>query len=197
MFTGIIEERGKVVRAEPRGSMLEVEVVAPAIAAELERGDSIAVDGVCLSATRVRRKRFAVQVVAETLARTTFDDLEAGAHVNLELAIRLIDRLGGHLVQGHVDGVAAVVKVETDGAMRRVSFAADKELVRYLAPKGSVALDGVSLTVAGVDGDVFEVALIPHTLQATTLAAKLRNGSRVNMEVDVLVKYIERLMERN
>lgn len=197
MFTGIIEERGRVVRAEPRGSILEVEVVAPAIAAELERGDSIAVDGVCLSATRVRRKRFAVQVVAETLARSTLGDLEQGAHVNLELPIRLIDRLGGHLVQGHVDGVAEVVNVATDGAMRRVSFAADKELVRYLVPKGSVALDGVSLTVVGVDGDVFEVALIPQTLQATTLAAKLRNGSRVNMEVDVLVKYIERLMERN
>lgn len=191
MFTGIVVERGKVKRTREEGH-LRLEIEAPSVAKELRVGDSVSVNGVCLTATQVSRKRFAVEVIGETLARSTLGAIDKGTVVNLEPAARFGDRIGGHIVQGHVDGVAVVTRVEEDGTARRVWFKAAEDLLRYMVPKGSVTLDGVSLTVVEVGRKTFQVALIPHTLEATTLGA-VRDGTKVNVEVDVLAKYVERL----
>jgi riboflavin synthase len=195
MFTGIVIERGTVRRARHRNGVLEFEIDAPGLARELHRGDSVAVNGVCLTATSTGRRRFVTQAMPETLARSTLSAVQRGRRVNLELPARPTDRLGGHFVQGHVDGVARVVRVEEDHGARRVWLAADDEILRYLAAKGSVALDGVSLTVVEVGRTTFQVAIIPHTLEVTTLG-NIEEGADVNVEVDVIAKYVERLMER-
>ena len=192
MFTGIVVELGTVRRADGKRGRLDLEIDAARIAHELEVGDSVAVNGVCLTATGVRRKRFSATAMAETEARSTVGSLKKGSRVNLELPARLSDRLGGHLVQGHVDGVATVIRMEEDGSARRLWFTAGSDLLRYMVPKGSVTLDGVSLTIVDVGETSFEVALIPHTLGATTLGA-LKVGSAVNVEADVIAKYVERL----
>ncbi|HYZ46450.1 MAG TPA: riboflavin synthase [Actinomycetota bacterium] len=193
MFTGIVLHTG-TVRNSRRGEdgVLELEIEAPGLVRDLDRGDSVAVNGVCLTAVEVRRRRFRVQVIEETLARTTLSQLARGARVNLELAARLSDRLGGHLVQGHVDGVAEAVRVERSNDAIRVWWAAGDDLLRYVVPKGSVALDGVSLTVVDVGRTTFEVALIPHTVRATTFDG-IQPGRRANLEPDVIAKYVERL----
>jgi riboflavin synthase len=146
-----------------------------------------------LTATEVSRRRFAVHVMGETLARSTFDAVERGMDVNLELPARVSDRLGGHIVQGHVDGVATVIRMESDDGALRVWLEAGGELLRYMVHKGSITLDGVSLTLVEVGSRTFQVALIPHTLAATTLG-RLKVGSQVNVEVDVIAKYVERLV---
>jgi riboflavin synthase len=192
MFTGIVVDTGKVARAKRSRGLLELEIEAPGIARALDKGDSVAVNGVCLTATATGRRRFRIQAMRETLDRSTLDALGKGSLVNLELAARLHDRIGGHLVQGHVDGVATVARLEDDGDARRIWLVPEEILLRYLVPKGSVTLDGVSLTVVEVGRTAFEVALIPHTLGATTLS-ELRAGSQVNLEVDVIAKYVERL----
>ena len=192
MVTGIVAEVGRVRKARERRDLLELEIEAPATARELKVGDSVAVNGVCLTAVSTNRKRFVVQAMEETLARSTLGDLSKGAAVNLELAARLMDRMGGHLVQGHVDGLAEVARIEEDEASRRVWFTAPTEVLRYLVPKGSVTLQGVSLTVVDVGAATFQVALIPHTLDVTTLGG-LKVGARVNVEVDIVAKYVERL----
>lgn len=191
MFTGIITQRGKMRHVRKKRGVLDIEVSAP-VARELNVGDSVAINGVCLTATRVHRKRFSVQAVEETMRRTTIGDMSRGDAVNLELPARPGDRLGGHLVQGHVDGVAEAIRVEREGGSKRIRWSADESLLRYVAPKGSVALDGVSLTVADAGTTSFEVALIPHTLDATTLD-EVVVGSKANLEVDVMAKYVERL----
>lgn len=192
MFTGIVVDRGSVTRTRAGNDVLELEIEA-ATARELRRGDSISVNGVCLTARRVKRRRFATQVMSETIARSTLGELRKGMGVNLELPARLSDRLGGHLVQGHVDGIATVVRIEPDEAAQRVWLTADNGVLRYIVSKGSVTLDGVSLTVVEVGRTSFQVALIPHTLEVTTLG-RLDVGTRVNVEVDVVAKYVERLM---
>jgi riboflavin synthase len=196
MFTGIVIEQGRVRKARGRSGSLDLEIDAPKIAHELKRGESVAVNGVCLTAVSATRRRFGAQVVAETLAHSTLGDLRAGDLVNLELPVRLSDRLGGHLVQGHVDGTATLIRIEEEDGTRRGWFGSNEDVLRYLVRKGSVTLDGVSLTIAEVGRTSFQVALIPHTLAATTLG-RLEVGSHVNVEVDVLAKYVERLMERN
>ncbi|HJR45107.1 MAG TPA: riboflavin synthase [Actinomycetota bacterium] len=193
MFTGIVVETGTVKRARNRRGLLELEVEAPVIARELRRGDSVAVNGVCLTATQTGRRRFSTQAMEETLARSTLGSLARGSKVNLELAARLNDRLGGHLVQGHVDGVAKVIRTNEEEGAVRVWLSAPNEVLRYMVTKGSVTLDGVSLTVVEVGRTSFQVALIPHTLGATTLGA-LEQGTRLNVEVDVVAKYVERLV---
>ena len=195
MFTGIVVDKGTVRRAKARGGLVELEVEAPKIARELNAGDSVAVNGVCLTARSATRKRFNAQVVPETLARSTLGRLERGSDVNLELPARLSDRLGGHVVQGHVDGVARVLRVESEDDASRVWLGAAEDIIRFLVTKGSVTLDGVSLTVAEVGRTSFQVALIPHTLSATTLG-ELEVGDEVNVEVDVLAKYVDKLLER-
>lgn len=193
MFTGIVIERGTVRKAKRRRGLLDLEIEAPSIARELKKGDSVAVNGVCLTATDTGRKRFSAQAMEETLVRTTLGSLGKGLTVNLELPARLVDRLGGHLVQGHVDGTAHVTRAEDDDGALRVWLSAPDDILRYLVPKGSVTLDGVSLTVVEVGRTSFQVALIPHTLSVTTLA-KLEPGAKVNVEVDVVAKYVERLV---
>lgn len=192
MFTGLIECVGNVVeRRAGRGSARLV-VESPLPEAEMRHGESIAVDGACLTVAAFGGGRFEADVVEETLTRTTLGSARAGKRVNLERSLRLGDRLGGHLVQGHVDAVAAVVSLTRRGDDVRLRLAAPSALRRYVASKGSVALNGVSLTVSRVAGSTFEVALIPATLAGTNLGA-LRAGSGVNVEVDLVARYLERL----
>ena len=193
MFTGIVVERGSVKRARERKGLLELEIEAPNISKELKRGDSVSVNGVCLTATSTARRRFSTQAMDETLARSTLGSLKRGSSVNLELAARLNDRLGGHLVQGHVDGIGRVIRVQDEDGAKRVWLSASDDLLRYMVAKGSVTLDGVSLTIVEVGRTSFQVALIPHTLGATTLGDIAVDGS-VNVEVDIVAKYIERLV---
>jgi riboflavin synthase len=194
VFTGIVVETGTIKRARGRG-VVEFEIEARHVAGELHKGDSVAVNGVCLTATGLSRRRFRTEAMPETLARTTLGRLKKGAGVNLELAVRPSDRLGGHMVQGHVDGLAELIRVEEDDGSRRLWFRPDDGLLRYMVPKGSVTLDGVSLTLVEVGQTTFQVAIIPHTLDVTTLGG-LETGSHVNVEVDILAKYVERLLER-
>ena len=195
MFTGIVTHLGKVSSARNRDGLLELDIAAPEVAKDLHRGDSVAVDGVCLTAVETSRRRFRVQAMGETLARSTLGGLRKGSAVNLELPARLSDRLGGHLVQGHVDGTARVSRIEDEDGARRIWLSAPEDVLRYLVHKGSIALDGVSLTVVEVGRTSFQVAIIPHTLGETKFGA-LEVGSKVNVEVDVLAKYVERLMDR-
>jgi len=189
MFTGIVREIGTV--AEFDGSRLVLE--APETAAASAVGDSVAIDGTCLTVVERRGGRLAFDAVPETLSRTTLGGLEPGARVNLEPALRVGDPLGGHVVQGHVDAVGRVRSVAPEGDSRRIWIDAPQSVVRYCLEKGSIALDGVSLTVAALDDDGFEVALIPHTLEVTTLGAVMP-GDEVNLEADVLAKVVERLL---
>lgn len=195
MFTGIITHLGTVKKASTRRGLLELRIDAPGIAKELKRGDSVAVNGVCLTAAETARKAFQAQAMGETLARSTLGALERGSAVNLELPARLSDRLGGHLVQGHVDGVAQVVRSEDDEGARRLWFQGSEDLLGYMVPKGSVTIDGVSLTIVDVGSTTFQVAIIPHTLDATTFR-HLKRGSLSNIEIDVIAKYVKRFVER-
>jgi riboflavin synthase len=189
MFTGIVRERGRVVGFTD--GRLEIE--APATASDAAIGDSVSVSGACLTVVSVEDGRLGFDVVPETVGRTSFEGLQPGHGVNLEQAVRAGDRLDGHVVQGHVDGVGTVRTLEPEGDGMRLKVEAPPDLLRYLVEKGSVAIEGVSLTVAGLHDDAFEIALIPHTLAETTLG-DLRPGDPVNVEVDVLAKYVERLL---
>jgi riboflavin synthase len=194
MFTGLVEAKG-VVRSLEHGSGGARLTVATPVASELRTGDSVAVNGVCLTAAEVRDGGFAADVMTETLGRSSLGPLEEGDAVNVELPIRAGDRMGGHMVQGHVDGVGTVESVEDDGLARIARIAAPPELLRYVVEKGSIAVDGVSLTVAATWSQGFAAALIPETLARTTLGA-LAPGRHVNLEVDVLAKYVEKLVGR-
>jgi riboflavin synthase len=189
MFTGIVRELGTVEAFD--GSRLAV--VAKETAASAAVGDSVAVAGVCLTVVEAAEGRLAFDVVPETLGRTALGRLESGSEVNLEPSLRVGDRLGGHVVQGHVDAVGRVRSVMPEGDGRRVWIDAPETVVRYCIEKGSIAVDGVSLTVAAFDDEGFEVALIPHTLAVTTLG-RLEPGDNVNLEADVLGKVVERLV---
>ena len=192
MFTGIVRERGRVASMEQEPEGLRFEIDAPATASQLVIGDSVSVSGACLTATAVSNGSFSVTAVPETLSRTTLGRLEAGDEINLEPALHAGDPLGGHFVQGHVDAVGRIASVED----ARIRVEAVPEILRYCVEKGSITVDGVSLTIAGLRDDAFEVALIPHTLEVTTLGA-LEPGDEVNLEVDVLAKYVEKLIDRD
>jgi riboflavin synthase len=193
LFTGLIGDIGEVsaLRGDSSGATLEVRT---RLARQLAPGDSIAVNGVCLTAAEVADGAFSAQAMSETLNRSTLGSLHPGSRVNLELALRAGDRLGGHVVQGHVDGTAVVTAVRADGFARVLSLRVDPALARYLVLKGSIALDGVSLTVSALAADAFEVSLIPETLARTNLA-DLAAGAAVNVEADILAKHVERLIE--
>jgi riboflavin synthase len=193
VFTGIIRELGVVVAAEEAGGGRALAVRAPATASSTHVGDSIAIDGCCLTATEVADGTIRFQAVPETIARSTLGTLERNEQVNVEPAIRAGEELGGHYVQGHVDAVGGIRSVEAEGQGFRVVVEAPEAVLRYCVEKGSVTVDGVSLTVAELADDAFAVALVPHTLEATTLSA-LRPGQAVNLEADVLAKYVERLV---
>ena len=194
MFTGLIADLGEVARREESADGIRL-TLRTRLAGELSAGDSVAVNGVCLTATEVERGGFAADVMHETLARSSLAGLGEGDAVNLELPLRATDRLGGHVVQGHVDGVGAVAEVRDDGFARVLAVTADPDLLRYVVEKGSIAIEGISLTVSALDGDRVSVSLIPETLQRTTLGRAVV-GTPVNLEVDVLAKYVERLVNR-
>jgi riboflavin synthase len=194
MFTGIVREVGRVASIDGDGDGVRLEVEAPATSGSTAVGDSVSISGCCLTAVAVADGRIAFDAVPETLARTSLRRLRAGSRVNVEPALRAGEPLGGHYVQGHVDGVGAVRSSDAEGEGRRVWFDAPPELLRYLVEKGSVAVDGTSLTVAGLDERGFSVALVPHTLEVTTLGDVVP-GDPVNLEADVLAKYVERLLE--
>ncbi len=194
MFTGIVRERGRVASVEGDGNGIRIRLDAPLTATEVAIGDSVSLSGCCLTVVEAADGTLAFDAVPETLARSSLDGLEAGAELNVESALRAGDPLGGHYVQGHVDGVGTVRSVEPDGEGRRIWFDVPADVLRYCVEKGSVAVDGVSLTIAALDEKGFAVALIPHTLDATTLGM-LAAGAPVNLEADVLAKYVERLVE--
>ena len=192
MFTGLVEDLGTVVAVNRTGDGAAL-TVESRLARELGEGDSIAVNGVCLTATGICGDRFGADVMHETLRRSSLTDVDAGAKVNLELALRADARLGGHIMQGHVDGVGVVAGVREDGFARVVTIEAAPELLRYVVEKGSIAVDGVSLTVAAVDDASFDVSLIPETLERTNLGGT-SEGRTVNLEVDIVAKYVEKMM---
>ncbi len=193
MFSGIVEEMGRVRRLERRGTAGRLEVEAVQVLADTRIGDSIAVNGVCLTVTERGHGRFTVDLSPETLSRTTLGTLVPGARVNLERSLAVGGRLGGHFVQGHVDAVGTVRSVRSLGENRVMVFAAPPEVMRYVVVKGFIAVDGMSLTVVDRMRDGFSVAFIPHTL-AHTVAGAYRVGTRVNLEADILGKYVERFL---
>jgi riboflavin synthase len=193
VFTGIVREVGTVAEAEGAEVGLALVVRAPQTAQATAVGDSVSIDGVCLTAEAVEGNAVRFHAVAETVRRTTLGGLRAGDGVNVEPALRAGEPLGGHLVQGHVDGVGTIAAVEAEGEGLRVVVEAPPEIVRYCVEKGSITVDGVSLTVAELLDGAFAVALVPHTLAATTLG-EAAPGRTVNLEVDVLAKYVERLV---
>jgi riboflavin synthase len=194
VFTGLVHGVGRIESAERSDDGVRLSV-ASALADELTEGDSIAVNGVCLTATAIEGGRFAAEVMNETLSRSSFRDAARGTEVNLELPLRAGDRLGGHVVQGHVDAVGTVRTVSEDGFAHLIEIEATGELLRYVVHKGSIAVDGVSLTVAELGDRSFKVSLIPQTLRRTNLA-HAEPGTIVNLEVDVLAKYVEKLIAR-
>lgn len=193
MFTGIVEEVGEVTELTPLAGAARIAISAPVATKDTRHGDSISVNGVCLTVVENSDGVFTADVMAETLQRSSLGALAVGGRVNLERAVRLSDRLGGHLVQGHVDGVAEIVSRQRDEHWDVVRFSLPPALARYVVEKGSICVDGVSLTVSGLSGDWFEVSLIPTTLTSTVLGDK-RPGDPVNLEVDVVAKYVEKLL---
>ncbi len=193
MFTGIITDVGEIRALENRGD-LHARIATGYDTSGIEIGASIACDGVCLTVTGTGADCFDVDISAETVSRTTLGDWSVGAAVNLERALKVGDELGGHIVSGHVDGVAEIVAMRDEGESTRFTFRAPEGLARYIAPKGSVALDGTSLTVNEVEGAEFGVNIIPHTKTVTTWGGA-RTGGRVNLEIDTLARYVARLQE--
>ena len=196
MFTGIVREVGQVVAVDGDDEGLTLRVEAPRTADGLAVGDSVAVAGVCLTAEAVEDGAMRFHAVPETLARTTLARLGPGEPVNVEPALRAGEPLGGHIVQGHVDDLGTVASLTEEGDGARLAIGAPESILRYCVEKGSIAVDGVSLTVAALDGETFSIALVPHTLAATTLG-RLEPGTPVNLEVDVLAKYVDRLLNRS
>lgn len=193
MFTGLIEAQGIITRIERADGGMRIEVYAPEFGRDMAIGDSIAVDGACLTVVKFIRGAFLADVSEETTKLTTLGNLQQGAKVNLERAMRMSDRLGGHLVSGHVDGIARLVLRHQAGNSTIYQFAVSPELMEYIVSKGSIAVDGISLTVAQTRDDGFVAAVIPHTEQTTTLGEK-QTGANVNLEVDMMAKYVQRFV---
>lgn len=194
MFTGIIQAIGEIAALQPGGEDTRVRVRTGRLALDdVSPGDSIAVNGVCLTAVELPGDGFWADVSGETLTRTGFRDLAVGSRVNLEKALTPTTRLGGHLVSGHVDGVGTVLERRSEGRSERLRIQAPAGLAKYIAEKGSICVDGVSLTVNAIDGASFDLNIVPHTLQETTLG-EYRSGTRVNLEVDIIARYLERLL---
>jgi riboflavin synthase len=193
MFTGLVLGMGEIAAEQPREGGIRLWIDAGPIAAEAATGDSVAVDGCCLTVVAQEETRLGFDVIPESLRRTALGAKGVGSRVNLELPLRPSDRMGGHFVQGHVDGTAEMLARTEEGDDVIMSFSIPESLAGQVVEKGSIAIDGVSLTVAGVEGDTFSVALIPHTLEVTTMGA-LKVGDRVNLEGDILAKYVANLL---
>ncbi len=196
MFTGIIEEKGVIKSIRSGGRFARIVISAAKIIEDLKIGDSINTDGVCLTVTEFSSSSFTVDVMPETLLRSTFGKLKPGSTVNLERALRLSDRLGGHIVSGHIDGTGRLEKIRKDENAIWLSIVAEEPILRYIVEKGSVAIDGISLTIVKVDHHTFEVSVIPHTQAETTILTK-KTGDAVNIECDIIGKYIEKLSKTN
>lgn len=194
VFTGIVEARGSVAALEARTDALRLRIDAPGVMDGVAPGDSIAVNGVCLTVVDPTPNGFSADVMQETVTRSSLGDLRPGGSVNLERAVRMMDRLGGHIVQGHVDCTGRIASIDPRDEWTMVRIEVPEAMTRYMVEKGSVCVDGVSLTIVSVDGGGFTVSLIPTTLRETTLGTRAL-GDRVNIEVDVLAKYVERLLE--
>lgn len=194
MFTGIVEELGRVAKLEPQTDAMRISITGPLVVSDSEIGDSISVNGVCLTVTSKTADGFSADVMQETLNRSSLGQLMAGDPVNLERPVTLATRLGGHLVQGHVDGLGEVTNRVVSQNWEVLTIKPPKDLLKYIVEKGSITVDGTSLTVASVDAEVFTVSLIPETLAKTTLGIR-EVGHRVNLEVDVMAKYVEKLIE--
>jgi riboflavin synthase len=193
MFTGIIEELGEVTAWVPSKDAARLTVTAPLAVSDAKRGDSISVSGVCLTVVELGPDWFTADVMAESIAHSTLSNLTEGARVNLERAARVGDRIGGHIVQGHIDGTSEILSITEGSAWRVVRFTLDKELAALVARKGSIAVDGISLTVSAVGDEWFEVSLIPETLEVTTLGSRVV-GDVVNLETDILARQVQRLV---
>jgi riboflavin synthase len=193
VFTGLVEEIGHVRSIQRQSAFQRLEVRAERVLEGLKIGDSINIDGACQTVVDIDASGFAVETIAETLAKTTLGLLQSGRPVNLERALRLGDRMGGHIVQGHVDGVGHIAAIEAGQGELRIRIAPPKNLRRYIAAKGSITVDGTSLTIAAVDAGGFTIAVIPHTFDNTVLSQR-RSGDSVNLEVDVIARYIESLL---
>jgi riboflavin synthase len=194
LFTGIVEELGRVAKLEPQTDAMRISITGPLVVSDSEIGDSISVNGVCLTVTSKTADGFSADVMQETLNRSSLGQLVAGDPVNLERPVTLATRLGGHLVQGHVDGLGEVTNRVVSQNWEVLTIKPPKDLLKYIVEKGSITVDGTSLTVASVDPEVFTVSLIPETLAKTTLGIR-EVGHRVNLEVDVMAKYVEKLIE--
>ena len=192
MFTGIIEEKGVIKSIKTGGRSARIVISAVKILEDMKVGDSINTDGVCLTVTEFSPTSFTVDVMPETMLRSTFGKLKPGSHVNLERALLLSDRLGGHLVNGHIDGTGIISRIRKDENAVWLSITAENPILRYIVEKGSVAIDGISLTVVNVDRHSFEVSVIPHTQAETTILTK-KTGNAVNIECDIIGKYVEKL----
>lgn len=195
MFTGLVEELGRVVSFKRAGSLHRLGICARVVISQLEIGDSVAVNGVCLTVVELGAEGFGVEVMPETISRTNLGQLQPGDRVNLERALAVGSRLGGHLVSGHIDGTGTVATIRKSGDTWLLAIETSGEIARYLVPKGSIAVDGVSLTVIDVVSSGFTVGVIPHTLKSTTLGLR-RPGDEVNLEVDVIAKYVEQFLNR-
>ncbi len=193
MFTGLVEEVGKVTGVRKAGQALQLQVAARKILEDVAIGDSVAVNGVCLTVTQLSSSGCRMDVVPETVRRSTFSQVVPGQAVNLERAMKATDRFGGHMVAGHVDEVGTLVRVSQEDTARILTIKASEQLLRYMIEKGSIAIDGISLTVMDVAKDVFRVSIIPHTAQMTTLH-HAAVGTNVNLEIDMIAKYVERLL---
>jgi len=196
LFTGLIEEAGKVVSVDKHESGAKLVVVAKAVTSDIKDGDSIAVNGVCLTALDVSPTSFAADVSPETLQRTTINDLRAGSRVNLERAVTPATRLGGHIVQGHIDGRGTFLSAQPEGDFWTVRIGFPANIARYFVEKGSVAVEGISLTIAALAEDHFDIAVIPKTWEMTNLSS-LKAGDAVNLEADIIAKYVERMMDHH
>lgn len=194
MFTGIVEEIGTIKNIEIRGPSARISISALKVLEDCKIGDSISVNGICLTVTSMGNQVFTADIMNETIKRTAFQNMRVGTNVNLERAMKVDDRFGGHMVSGHIDGTALIKSVEKQGNATWYTLKPPSNLLRYIVEKGSIAIDGTSLTVAYVDREKFKVSIIPHTSEVTVLSEK-RPGQSVNIEVDVIGKYIEKLME--
>ncbi|NWF92055.1 MAG: riboflavin synthase [Syntrophaceae bacterium] len=195
MFTGIVEGRGKVLRAESRGQGRRLLLEVPIDLTDVQVGDSININGVCLTVVEKKGQTLAVDLSSETLQKTVLGELREGDQVNLERALRVGDRLGGHIVTGHVDGIGVITERREEGDFLRLSIRVPGAVVKYVVQKGSIAIDGISLTANECRGEEVEITLIPYTIKKTTLINK-KIGDRVNVEADILGKYVERMMNR-
>ncbi len=193
MFTGIIEDIGEVLKIRPRLDVYELEIKSR-FADELSIGDSVSVNGACLTVVEKTESTFTVELSAETVARTSFLDLKIGDYVNLERALRASSRLDGHIVTGHVDGVGTVTSIKSTGRAAEIFIRLPEDLIPFVATKGSIAIDGISLTVASREGSIIRISVIPHTFRNTTLSFK-KPGSRVNVEVDIIARYVANFLD--